>query len=395
MPGPGSYLIGKEEIKEAMDVLESGHLFRYGDLNDPAFKHKVYTLEKEFAEYCGVNHVLATSSGTSALMLPLMAIGAESGDEVIVPAYTFVSSYTAIIFAGFIPVLADIDDSLTIDPDDIRNKITDKTVAIMPVHMLGNSCNMVEIMKIAEEHGLYVIEDCCQAAGGSYKGKKLGSIGHAGGFSLNIFKVITAGDGGLITIDDPNLYELVFGLHDQGHTPDRAGVQVGDRSILGLNFRVNELTGAIALAQFRKMDLIISRLREIKSTFKQRINNADSFQFRKLNDEEGDVGTLCTVIFDSQEKADKVCKALGTDTVDHSGWHVYANMEHLINYFEEIGRPIELGSFQKTDDILSRAVNISVGVVDAGLGAGWGMNIHSDDKEIDEKAEEFIKACKL
>ncbi len=395
MAGPGSYLIGKEEIKEVLEVMESGQLFRYGDLNDPKFRHKVYTLEKEFADYCGVDHTLATSSGTSALMLPLMAIGAQPGDEVIVPAYTFVSSYTAIIFSGFTPVLAEIDESLTIDPEDIRKKITDKTKAIMPVHMLGNPCNMDEIVKIANEHNLMVIEDCCQAAGASYKGKKLGSIGTAGGFSLNIFKVITAGDGGIITTNDPELYELVFGLHDQGHTPDRAGVQVGDRSILGLNFRVNELIGAIALAQFRKMDGIISTLRGIKAKFKQRIANLADFHFRQLNDQDGDVATICTVIFESKEKADKVCKVLGTDTVDHSGWHVYANMEHIIDYFKEIGRPVKKGSFPVTDDILSRSVNISVGVVDAGLGAGWGLNIHSDDKEIEQKAKEFINACKL
>ena len=394
MPGPGSYLIGKEEIKEALEVLESGQLFRYGDLNDPAFKHKVYTLEKEFARYCGVSHALATSSGTSALMLPLLAIGAEPGDEVIVPAYTFVSSYTAIIFSGFTPVLAEIDDSLTIDPDDIRKKITDKTMGIMPVHMLGNPCNMDEIMKIAGEHDLWVIEDCCQAAGASYKGKKLGSMGIAGGFSLNIFKVITAGDGGLITTNDKELYELVFGLHDQGHTPDRAGVQVGERSILGLNFRVNEITGAIALAQFRKMDTIVSALKEIKTKFKQRISHVNGFHFRRLNDEVGDVATICTVIFDSREKAERACKTLGTDTVDHSGWHVYANMEHMIEYFRDIERPVKKGSFPVTDDILSRSVNISIGVVDAGLGAGWGLDIHSDEHEIEQKANEFIKACK-
>jgi len=395
MAGPGSYLIGKEEIKEVLEVMESGQLFRYGDLSDPGFQHKVYSLEQEFAKYCGVNHALATSSGTSALLLPLMAMGAQPGDEVIVPAYTFVSSYTAIIFSGFTPVLAEIDDSLNIDPKDIRKKITDKTIAIMPIHMLGNPCNMDEIMKISKENELVVIEDCCQAAGASYKGQKLGSIGHVGGFSFNIFKVITAGDGGLITTSDTELYELVFGLHDQGHTPDRAGTQVGERCILGQNFRMNEITGAIALAQFRKMDSIIETLRNIKSKFKQRIAHLDDFHFRQLNDEDGDVATLCTVIFESKEKADKVCKVLGTDTVDHSGWHVYANMEHMIDYFKEIGRPVQKGSFPVTDDILSRSVNISVGIVDAGLGAGWGMNILSDELEIEQKADEFIKACQM
>jgi len=395
MPGPGSYLIGKEEIKEVLDVLESGHLFRYGDLNDPNFKHKVYTLEREFARYCGAEHSLATSSGTSSLMIPLLATGASQGDEVIVPAYTFVSSYTAIIFSGFTPVLAEIDDSLTIDPSDIEKRITDKTIAIMPVHMLGNPCNMDEIMKIAENHNLLVIEDCCQAAGASYKGKKVGSIGKSGGFSLNVFKLITAGDGGMITTNDHEFYNLMFGIHDQGHTPDRAGVQVGERSILGLNFRVNEILGAIALAQLRKMDFIISTLKEKKRKFKQLIKNAKDFKFRVLNDEEGEIATLCTIIFESKDKARRVCTALGTDTVDHSGWHVYSNMEHMIHYFKKIGRLIQKGSFPVTDDILSRAVNISIGVVDAGLGAGWGINIHSTDEEIEQKGEEFVKACKM
>ena len=140
---------------------------------------------------------------------------------------------------------------------------------------------------------------------------------------------------------------------------------------------------------------IISKLRDIKTKFKQRIEHLDGFHFRQLNDEKGDVATICTVIFENKEKADKVCKSLDTDTVNHSGWHVYANMEHMMNYFKEIGRPVQKGSFPKTDDILSRSVNVSVGVVDAGLGAGWGMNIHSDDKEIEQKAEEFIKACKI
>ena len=169
MPGPGSYLVGQEEIKELMDVMEYGHLSRYGDMNDPAFKHKVHTLEEEFAAYSGVPYALTTSSGTGSLLIPLLAMGANPGDEVIVPAYTFVASFSAIIFAGFTPVLAEIDESLTLDPKDVETRITDKTRAIMPVHMLGNPCKMKEIMEIAKKHNLVVLEDCCQAAGASYQ----------------------------------------------------------------------------------------------------------------------------------------------------------------------------------------------------------------------------------
>ncbi|OGG05462.1 MAG: hypothetical protein A3F83_11210 [Candidatus Glassbacteria bacterium RIFCSPLOWO2_12_FULL_58_11] len=394
MPGPGAYLIGEEEIKEVLEVLQSRYLFRYGDLSDKNFKQKVYTLEKEFAEYCGAGYALATSSGSGSLLVSLLALGIQPGDEVIVPAYTFVATYSSAIFAGAVPVLCEIDESLTLDPEAVETKITSKTKAIVPVHMLGNPCRMDAIMDIAGRHGLLVLEDACQAAGGSYKGKKLGTIGRMGAFSLNIFKTITTGDGGMIVTDDKGLYTRAFALHDQGHTPNRAGVQVGRRSILGLNFRVNELSGAVALAQLRKLDRILETLRSKKTKFKQSIANVPGVSFRTLPDPAGECATLCTVLFDSAEKAGRVARTLGTTTVDQSGWHVYANMEHVNRYLKEAGQPYGKGAYPRTDNILSRAINISVGVVDAGLGAAFGININSSDAEIRQKAESFIRACK-
>jgi dTDP-4-amino-4,6-dideoxygalactose transaminase len=395
MPGPGACWIGEEERREVLDVLESGSLFRYGDVKDPKFKQKVYKFEQEFAQFCGANHALATSSGTSALLVSLIALGLKPGDEVIVPAYTFVASYSAIIFAGLVPVLAEIDESLTIDPDAIERRMTPRTKAIMPVHMLGNPCNMDAIMDVANRHGLTVLEDACQAAGGSYKGRKLGSIGHMGAFSLNIFKTITAGDGGVVTTNDPKLYERAFAAHDQGHRPLRTGVEVGNRDLLGLNFRVNELVGALGLAQLRKLDRIVSTLRAKKAKFKSLIADLDGFRFRTLGDADGDCATLCTVIFDTAEKAAAVCKALGTKTIDQSGWHVYANMEHINRHLAEIGQPYGKGAYPRTDDILSRAMNVSIGVVDGGLGAGFGININSTDEAIQATAQQFRQACSI
>lgn len=393
MAGPGSYWFGKEEISEVMEVLETGHLSRYGDLEDPDFKRKVYSFEKEFAEYSTVKHALATSSGTGSIMISLLAAGLSPGDEVIVPAYTFVATYTAAIFAGLVPVLAEIDESLTLDPEDIEPRISPKTRAIIPVHMLGNPCNMDAVMAVAERHDLIVLEDACQAAGASYKSRKVGSIGSIGCFSLNVFKTITAGDGGVIVTDDDELYERAFALHDQGHTPDRAGLQIGDRNILGLNFRVNELVGAVARAQLRKIDDITSMLREKKRKLKELIKGIDGVEFRILNDPEGECGTLCTVIFDSREKAAKVAQILETTTVDHSGWHVYANMEHVCRHLRQIGQPCGKGAYPRTDDILSRSINISVGVVDPGLGSAFGIDINSSDDEIREVGEQFRDAC--
>jgi len=394
MPGPGAYWFGKEEIEAVMEVMRSGYLFRYGSENDPKFLHKVSTLEKEFARYCKADFALATSSGTSSLIASVVALGLKPGDEIIVPAYTFVASYSSVIFPGIVPVLAEIDESLTLDPGDIEHRITPRTKAIMPVHMLGNACNMDRIMAVAEKHKLFVLEDCCQAAGASYKGKKVGTIGDIGAFSLNIFKTINSGDGGLLVTNDQTLYETAFGVHDQGHKPMRFGVEVGTRNVLGLNFRMNEITAAVGLAQLTKIDKIVATLRTKKSKFKKIISAANGFTFRTLNDPAGECATICTVIFDTKAQAAKVSKALGSKTVDQSGWHVYANMEHVLNYLRQVGQPHTKGSYPKTDDILSRAMNISVGVVDGGLGAGWGININSTDAEIEAAAGQFIDACK-
>lgn len=400
--GPGSYIFGDEERKEVLDVLESGYLFRYGQEGDPAFKHKVATFEKEFATFVGAKHAVATSSGTGSLMGCLAALGIGAGDEVIVPGYTFIASISSIILSNAIPVLAEIDESLTIDPDDIEKRITPRTKAIMPVHMLGNPCDMDRIMAIAKKYGLAVIEDCCQAVGATYKGRKVGTFGDIAAYSLNIFKTITAGDGGVIATNDQRLYERAFGFHDQGHLASRMGVEVGNRSIVGMNLRMNELTGAVALAQLRKIGTMLETLHIKKQRLKSRLKGIPGFKFRRLNDGKGECATLLTLIFDSSAKAADFCSKIGTKPISSSGWHVYNNMEQILD--KKTGRnfncpfdcPVYKGNQEykknmlpRTDDILDRAVNISVGVVDKGLGAGVGININSPNEEIDEVAEKI------
>lgn len=392
MPGPGFYWMGEEEKREVLDVLESGYLFRYGQLDDPAFKAKAYTLEHEFARHCGVAHCVASASGTSSLLMALHALGLAPGDEVIVPAYTFVATYSAVAFSGGVPVLAEIDESLTLDPADIERRITPRTRAIMPVHMLGNPCDMDGIMSVARRHGLPVIEDACQANGATYRGRRVGAIGAMGAFSLNIFKTISSGDGGLLVTDDRELYERAFAFHDQGHTPNRAGVEVGRRTTLGLNFRMNELTAAVALAQLRKSDRLVATLRENKRRFREAIGKVPGMRYRTLHDPEGECATLLTVLFDSTDRAADVAARLNTTTVAQSGWHVYSNMEHVLAFLREHGRPHAIGAYPRTDDLLARAINLSVGVVDRGLGAAFGININSTDGEIDRAAATFREA---
>ena len=165
-------------------------------------------------------------------------------------------------------------------------------------------------------------------------------------------------------------------------------------SILGLNFRINELTGAVALAQLRKLDRILSTLHQKKEKLKKLISDVPGTRFRQLNDAQGECATLLTVIFDSAERAAKVSRALGTHTVDDTGWHVYSNMDQVNRHLKEIDRPHDLGAYPRTDELLKRSINISVGVVDDGLGAGWGIYIDSTDEEIENVGNQFLRACR-
>jgi dTDP-4-amino-4,6-dideoxygalactose transaminase len=404
MPGPGYYWSGEEEEREVLEVIRGGHLFRYGSPDDPSFKHKVIDLEESVKAQFGVNYALAVSSGTAALVVSMVAAGIGPGDEVICPGYTFIASMSAIIFTGAVPVLAEIDDSLTLDPRDVEKKISPKTKAILAVHMIGNPCDLDDLKAIAKKHKLLLIEDAAQAFGGRYKGKALGTIGDIGIYSFNIYKTINAGDGGMVVTNNEEMYNTAFSYHDQGHMPLRMGIEIGKRSIIGLNFRMNELTGAYVLAQFRKLDHLLAGLHRVKDAYKKRLENKPGIAFRRLNDPAGECATLLTVLLPSKEIAAKVCAELGTKTVSQSGWHVYNLMEQILEKKQlnagppyrstEFPTDVEYhaGMLPKTDDLLSRAINISIGVIDAGLGSGFGVNPHSTEEEIAEKAEKFIAA---
>ncbi len=401
-------IIGKEEKEALMEVIESGYLFRYGDLSDPRFKAKVWNLERDFAKAMGAKHALAVSSGITALLTTLWTLGIGPGDEVIVPGYTFIASITSIIFARAIPVLAEVDETLTLDPEDVKKKITARTKAIMLVHMLGNPGHLDKISKIAEENNLILIEDCAQACGASFKGKSVGTFGKMGAFSLNVYKTITAGDGGMIVTDDEELYKRAFAIHDQGHLQLRQGVEQGNRTVLGLNFRMNELTGAVAGAQLKKLEYIKKKLQENKKRLKTALSNIKEIKFRNILDEQGDVGTLLTFFMPDVKSAEKLAEKIGCTTVAKSGWHVYNNMEHFLekmtvtsdgcpftcpHYKGETPRYYK-GMLPQTDDLLERAINISVGVSDSGLGSPYGIIITSTLEEIDQVAQNLIQEIK-
>jgi dTDP-4-amino-4,6-dideoxygalactose transaminase len=402
-------LIGREELEEALEVLQSGFLFRYGvsigkEL-DPRFKAKVFKLEEEVARLAGVNHAVAVNSGTSALLTGLAAIEVGPGDEVIVPGYTFVASYSSVVYSRAVPVLAEIDRTFNLDPEDVAAKITPRTKAIMPVHMAGNPARMDELKAVAEKHGLKIIEDCAQAFGASYKGRFCGSIGDVGAFSFNAYKTLTCGDGGMVITDDRRLYERAFAFHDQGHSPLRGGVEVGKRPFIGLDFRMTEIQGAIMLAQLKKLDYLLNTLRRNKARYKALIGDLPGLEFRHITDPAGECATMLTVILPTPQIAEKIAEELGTKVISEAGWHVYNNMEHILEQrtvtseqcpfkcpiYTGKGGHVEYskGMLPKTDELLRRSLNIGIGVSDPNLSAGFGVTIKDSQEVLEERAGRF------
>jgi dTDP-4-amino-4,6-dideoxygalactose transaminase len=400
--------IGEEEKKEVLEVLESGYLYRYGSADNPRFKAKVVKLEQEVASLFGVPYSVAVNSGTSALWVALVGLGIGPGDEVIVPGYTFIASISSIIFARAVPILAEVDRTLNLDPADVKRKITPRTKAILAVHMLGNPARLDELKAIADEHKILLIEDCCQAFGARYKGKAVGTIGDVGAYSFNVYKTITAGDGGMVVTKDEAAYQRYFGLHDQGHVPLRTGVEIGRRAFVGLDFRMTELAAAVLLAQLKKLGAILEKLHSNKNRFKQAIADLPGLEFREITDAEGECATLLSVFLPSEEIARQMAKDLGTRVVADSGWHVYSNMEQILDKRTPVptGCPFNCslytgpeqkywkGMLPQTDALLARTINIGIGVADPGLGSGFGITARDGFDKVDARVTQFREVAK-
>ena len=260
---PGGLEIGEAEKKEVMEVLDNKYLFRY--YGPEGVESKVRKFEEHFKAKMGAKHCLATSSCTGALLSALTACGIGPGDECIVTGYTFFASCAAIVGAKAIPVIAEVDETLTIDPADIEKKITPATKGIVCVHMRGVPCDMDAIMAIAKKHDLRVIEDCAQACGATYKGKFVGTFGDCGCFSFQYHKTITAGEGGALLTNDDRLYARACSYHDTAACwrPDRFAPQRFEGELFcGSNFRMSELCGAVMCAQLDRLDYLFAAFKK-------------------------------------------------------------------------------------------------------------------------------------
>jgi 8-amino-3,8-dideoxy-alpha-D-manno-octulosonate transaminase len=332
---PGFEVLGEEEKKEILEVLETGVLFRYGFPAQRKGRYKVEEFEKKFAEFTGRKCALAVSSGTAALKVALAALGVGFGDEVITTGFTFVATWEAILESGAVPVFVGIDGTLNMDPKELPQKITPKTKAIIPVHMLGAQARIEEIMKVADDYRIPVIEDTAQACGGFIKGKALGSFGAIGTFSFDSVKTLTTGEGGMLIMDDPELYRRASEYHDHGHDhigPDRG---LEGRSFIGFNYRMMELQGALGLAQLSKLKEMIARQKAHKNRLKTILSELRGVQFRELVDPDGDTATFLAFSLPDREKTlvlKDLAKKAGVGLIYflENTWHYYRNWEHLL-----------------------------------------------------------------
>lgn len=331
---PGFELFGSEERKEVNDVLESGILMRYGFDGQRQGYWKARELEEALCHKLQVPYTHLTSSGTAALTTALAALGIGAGHEVIMPTFTFVASFEAVLSVGAIPVLVDIDDTLTLDPAAVTAAITPYTKAIMPVHMCGAMADLDALKEICTQHQLLLLEDACQSFGGTYHGKALGSIGDAGTFSFDFVKTITCGEGGAVITGNKSVYERAEAYADHGH--DHLGVDRGAdlHPYLGYNFRISELHAAVGLAQLRKLDHFLAIQRRTKQKFKEALEAIEGLTFRRLPDEVGDTATFLGFFLPDAGAAAKVSAAMKAEGLTafyyfENNWHYYRKWEHF------------------------------------------------------------------
>jgi 8-amino-3,8-dideoxy-alpha-D-manno-octulosonate transaminase len=332
---PGFELIGEEERREVGQVLDSGVLMRYGFDAARNGQWKSRELERALATRFGAQYVHVCSSGTAALSTALAACGIGAGDEIILPPFTFVADLETVLLAGAVPVFAEIDQTLCLDPRSVETAITPKTKAVLVVHMCGAMARIDTLVELCRSHKLILIEDAAQAAGASFRGKSLGTFGKIGCFSFDYVKTVTCGEGGAIITDDRQVYNVAQAFTDHGH--DHTGVDRGadTHPHLGTNFRLSELNAAVGVAQLAKLDHILDVQRMHKALLKSGLAGLRRLQFRELPDPAGDSATFLSFLLPTEDEARQAAQALGTSGVDgcfywyDNNWHYHRKWDHI------------------------------------------------------------------
>jgi len=372
---PGFEIFGDEERREVQDVLDTGVLMRYGFDQARKGHWKAKTFEKELGEKLGTKYCHLCSSGTAALSTALAACGIGAGDEVIVPPFTFVATIEAVLTAGAIPVFADIDETLCLAPEAVAGAITERTRAVVPVHMCGAMARIDQIAELCRDRGVVLVEDACQAVGGSYRGRYLGTFGRAGCFSFDPVKTITCGEGGAIITDDEAVYRAADAFADHGH--DHAGNDRGleGHAIVGLNFRISELNAAVGVAQLRKLDFMLEKQRATKAKLVAMLKGFPEVALREIPDPEGDSATFLSFLMPDEDRARQTAKDLAAAGVDgcfywyDNNWHYIRQWPHIRQLKSAARLPIHLQAnipdydaldLRQSDAIIGRTISMQI-----------------------------------
>jgi 8-amino-3,8-dideoxy-alpha-D-manno-octulosonate transaminase len=392
---PGFELWSDAERKELMDVVDSGVLMRYGFDAQRKGHWKAKELEEAICNRFGSKHAQLVSSGTAALTTAMAALSIGAGDEVIMPAFTFVASFEAVLSVGAVPVLVDVDETLTLNPDAVRAAVTSKTKCIMPVHMCGSMADMDALKSICQEHQLLLIEDACQSIGGTYKGKSLGTIGDAGTFSFDYVKTMTCGEGGVIMTNNKDVYEKCDHFSDHGH--DHKGVDRGAdlHPFLGYNFRISELHAAVGLAQVKRVDEFLAIQKKNHAALKSILSSVPQISFRQVPDPNGDSCTFLSWFLPTEELTRAVIAEMKSQGIApgnfywfDNNWHYIRKWDHLKNATalyplydaqRDALQKLATQDFSASDAVMSRCVSTSISLL-------W------TEEQVKEKGEKMVAA---
>ncbi len=366
---PGYEVIGIEELAEVQDVFSNGGiLFRHGFDALRNNCYKVREFEQSFASAMGGRYSLAVTSGTAALRVGLAALGVGPGDEVITQSFTFVATLEGIIESGAVPVCAEIDTTLNMDPWDLERRINPRTKAVIVVHMLGTPARLREIKEICQYHNLYLIEDTAWGCGGSLDEKPLGTWGDVGTFSFDFAKTMTTGEGGMLIFRNEAVYRRAAAWHDHGHENNPEVPRWEDtRSSSGFNYRMMELQGAVGLAQLRKLPAVVAAQRENKLALWNAISDLPGIEPRTVP--QGSYETADALVFLVRNSAlaqrcrlELLRDGLATKILPEAyTWHFAGAWNHMPELVAAHGGDLQKAFF-RSHSILSRALALPIGV---------------------------------
>ena len=346
---------------------------------------KVQAFERKAREVFGSQYAMGVSSGTAALHCAFVAAGVGPGTEVICPAIGFFATAAAVVQSKGVPVFCDVDDSLAMDPGKIEKLITSRTAAIAPTHVMGAVADMDPIMKIARKHKLRVIEDCAQSPGARYRGRRVGTMGDLGIFSISAYKIVGAGEGGLVLTDDKRLWERANGVAECGGLwrPDRFAPPRYDGELFcGTNYRMSELEAAVDVVQLGKLNSVVKRFHDVRARVLKRLRDFKEIKLQKMNDPDGEVGYCLRFYPETIELGRKIVAALQAEGIGccirgknaPPDWHIYSYMHGIVNksgatpencpwtcrHYTGRGGRIEYsrGDCPVADDLFDRVVNV-------------------------------------